>query len=332
MASDLSVRRLSWLLPTVGLLLAWVWLGSLDRYLSARYHLSLEAALPQAVAQRLLALSRWLEARGHDQATPAFRLAWPPPASEPSTKAKSQAPKVPAPLAWEALPEALPAGDFLPSLALQKLAPGPQRILFAGDSMMQGVAPLVMRQWSQRYPDWQMRDLSRQSTGLTVKRYFDWPAKIIEEMDNQDLTLVVIFMGPNDPWDMVIDGQRHVFPSLGWAQQYALRVDEILAAAAQRRVRVVWLGLPSMREGRVKNGAVLINQVLHARLKAWGADYLATEPWVGVLSEPFQKFKSDDKGQTLNLRADDGVHLTPTGLRLIQQALQSHVEQAVVQP
>jgi hypothetical protein len=332
MAAELSVRQLRWMLPVVGLLVAWVWLGSLDRYLSARYHLSLESALPAPVAQRLFAASHWLDAHVRGKEVHAFRVIWPTPALEPHHKISARGPAVPPPLQWEALPEALPAGDFLPSLAQQKLPLGPQRVLFAGDSMMQGVAPQVMRQWSQQYPDWQMQDLSRQSTGLTVKRYFDWPAKIIEEMDAQNLTLVVIFMGPNDPWDMVIDGQRHVFPSLGWAQQYALRVDEILAAAAQRHVRVVWLGLPSMREGRVKDGASLINQVVHTRVKAWGADYLATEPLIGLLSTPFRKFKPDQNGQTMNLRADDGVHLTPTGLRLIQQALQNHIDQAVVQP
>lgn len=332
MASELSVRQLRWMLPVAGLLVAFVWLGSLDRYLSARYHLSLESALPAPFAQRLFAVSHWLDAHVRGEEAPAFRLVWPAPEPDSAHKSKAHGPVVPPPLQWEALPEALPAGEYLPSLAQQKLAPGPQRILFAGDSMMQGVAPLVMRQWAKQYPDWQMQDLSRQSTGLTVKRYFDWPAKIIEEMDAQNLTMVVVFMGPNDPWDMVIDGQRHVFPSLGWAQQYALRVDEILAAAAQRHVRVVWLGLPSMREGRVKDGAILINQVLHSRVKAWGADYLSTEALIGVLSAPFQKFKPDEKGQTINLRADDGVHLTPTGLRLIQQALQNHIDQAVVQP
>jgi len=319
------------MLTAVGLLVAWVWMGSLDRYLSARYHLSLEAALPTVAAERVFALSHWLDVHVREARRPAFRLAWPAPES-PVAEPVQKEPVLPEPPKWAALPDALPAGTYLQSVVQQKLAPGPQRILFAGDSMMQGVAPLVMRQWAVQHPDWQMQDLSRQSTGLTVKRYFDWPAKIVEEMDAQSLTLVVVFMGPNDPWDMVVEGQRHVFPSSGWAYHYALRVDEILAAAAQRGVRVIWLGLPAMREGRLKEGAALINQVVHARVKTWGADYLATEPLIGVLSEPFKKFKLDEKGQSVNLRADDGVHLTPAGLRKIQQALQSHVEQAQVTP
>jgi hypothetical protein len=321
------------MLPVVGLLVALIWLGSLDRYLSARYHLSLETALPVAAVEPVFALSQWLDLHVREVRRPAFRVAWPTSDNAPQTlEIHPKYAALPKPPEWEALPDALAQGQYVRALVHHKLVPGPQRVLFAGDSMMQGVAPLVMRQWSQQHPDWLMRDLSRQSTGLTVKRYFDWPAKIIEEMDAQSLTLVVVFMGPNDPWDMVVDGQRHVFPSSGWAYHYALRVDEILAAAAQRHVRVVWLGLPSMREGRLKDGAALINQIVHARVKAWGADYLPTEPLIGLLSEPFKKYALDDSGQAVNLRAEDGVHLTPAGLRRIQQALQSHVDQAQVQP
>jgi hypothetical protein len=326
MSSELSARRLIWMLPLVGGLVSLAWLGSLDRYLAARYHWSLEAALSERAAEFLFAPSHGLDAHVRWNMQPAFRLAWPVTEPEESTPEPAALPQPPQ---WAALPDALPAGEFLNTLGQQKLTSGPQRILFAGDSMMQGVAPLVMRELSQQHPDWQMRDLSRQSTGLTVRRYFDWPTKIIDEMDAQSLSLVVVFMGPNDPWDMVVDGQRHVFPSSGWAYHYALRVDEILSAAAQRQVRVIWLGLPSMREGRVKEGAALINQVVHARVKSWGADYLATEPLIGVLSEPFRKFKTDENGQPVNLRADDGVHLTPTGLRRIQQALLGHIEKAV---
>jgi uncharacterized protein len=327
MRHRLSVRQLVWLLPLVACVVGMGWLTSLERYLGVRYHISLEAALPAAVSEWVFAPSRWLDERVRSGgARPLFRLAWPsatdwleptsPPARIP------QAPQL------QALPEPLPPGQFLATLAQQKLAPGPQRILLAGDSMMQGIAPLLMRDLSRLHPDWVVHDLSRQSTGLTVRRYFDWPARIVDEMDAKSLNLVVIFLGPNDPWDMRVDGQRHVFPSPGWALNYARRVDEVVAAAVQRKVRVIWLGLPTMPEGRIKSGAILQNHIFHERALNWGTDYLATEPLVGILSEPFRKFIQTAGGQTVNLRAEDGVHLTPSGLRLIHQALLAHIQNA----
>ncbi len=330
MSDRLSERQLSWMLPLMGLIVCVCWLTSLERYLGGRYHLSLESALPEALADVVFGPSRWLDAHVRQGASkPLFRLAWPTATgwSEPAQAVPVD--KSPQPPRLEPLPEPLAAGAFLPSLQQQKLLPGPQRILFAGDSMMQGVAPLVMRALSAQHPDWEMLDLSRQSTGLTVRKYFDWPARIQEEMDARNLTLVVVFLGPNDPADMLVDGQRHGFPSPGWALNYALRVDEILAAAAQRQVRVIWLGLPAMREGRIRDGAMLQNRIFHARAQSWGMDYLATEPLIGKLSEPFQKFVIDETGRPLNLRAEDGIHMTPSGLNRIKRLVVEHIEQAV---
>ncbi len=328
MRRHLSARQLSWLLPGVALLVCVAWLTSLEKYLGVRYHFSLEAALPTAVSEALFAPSRWLDERVRSGgARPLFRLNWPSSATV-QEGAPALPSRTPEPPIMQRLPEPLPPGEFLVTLAQQKLAPGPQRILLAGDSMMQGIAPFFMRDIKRLHPDWQVHDLSRPSTGLTVRRYFDWPARMADEMDAQSLTLVVIFLGPNDPWDMLVDGQRHLFPSSGWAFNYALRVDEILAAAVQRQVRVIWVGLPAMQEGRIRDGAALQNHIFHARAIQWGTDYLATEPLIGVLSAPFQKFKIKADGQRMNLRADDGIHLTPSGLRLINQGLLAHIEQA----
>ena len=316
-----------------GLLLCGLWLSSLDRYLTARYHWSLESALESALPADWLPillspsqrLRDWTATeQDEDDAGPAQASAAAPVPVKRAGPVLRPSWRVPSP------PQALPLQEAIgpgwPSLRQQRLNPGPQRILFAGDSMMQGVAPLVSRELSKRYPDWFLLDLSRQSTGLTVRRYFDWPTRIIEEMDAKQLSLVVIFLGPNDPWDLVVDGRRHVFPSPEWAQQYALRVDEILSAARSRGVKVIWVGLPAMREGRVQQGAVVQNQIFYSRAKAWGTDYLATEPLIGVLSEPFQKFMLDEAGQAVNLRAGDGIHFAPAGLRRIQQALLNHIE------
>lgn len=314
-------------MPGIALLVCLSWLTSLEKYLGVRYHFSLEAAMPPAVAQVLFAPSRWLDERIRSGgARPLFRLNWPSSTGVQEDPAPIN--RTPEPPQLQSLPEPLPPGQFLATLSQQKLAPGVQRILLAGDSMMQGIAPLFMREITRLHPDWEVHDLSRQSTGLTVRRYFDWPTRMMDEMDAKSLTLLVVFLGPNDPWDMLVEGQRHLFPSPGWALNYALRVDEVLAAAVERQVRVIWVGLPSMQDGRIRDGAVLQNHIFHARATQWRTDYLATEPLIGLLSEPFQKFKNKEDGQRVNLRANDGIHLTPSGLRLINQALLAHIEQA----
>ena len=314
-------RSLSLLLCMAGLLLALLWLGSLDRYLAARYHWNLETLSASPVG--LLSRLRERLQDELDGQLPAGLVG-----SLSMGKGRWKAP--PAPTPWRELPAPPAAGEYLRDLRQLKLRPGPQRILFAGDSLMQGVAPLVMRELARQHPDWEMSDLSRQSTGLTVRRHFDWPQRIAQEIEARQLTLVVVFLGPNDPWDLVVEGQRERFPSTGWAWRYAQRVDEIQAAAARRQVRVLWLGLPSMPEGRLREGALIQNRVFHERAKAWRSDYLATEPLVGLLSEPPRRHGRDAQGQPVALRAEDGIHFTPTALRRIRDALLAHIEQARV--
>lgn len=316
-----SHRHLAVLLLAVGLGNGLLWLDSLDRYLGARYHLSVVGEwLPAPLAWPSQALQAWMQpARRGTVAT----------ASSPVSAAASVASAPAARPTMPPIPDPMPPGEFVPSVQQQQLPPGPQRILFAGDSMMQGVAPLVIRELSRQHPDWQLRDESRQSTGLTVKRYFDWPGRIIEAMDEQQLTLVVVFLGPNDPWDIHEPGRHLIFPSPEWQERYASRVDEILLAAKARGVRVLWIGLPTMREGRVHNGAVVQNRIFYQRAWQHGTDYLSTEALVGPLSAPFQKHQPQANGSPVLLRADDGIHFAPAGLQRVKQAVLEHLARSL---
>lgn len=321
MKVSFSVRQFGWMLWVVGVLNAVLWLDALDNYLEARFEWSLSSHLPadwfEPSRRMAIAVNKLTSHIGrHD------------PDATGLAQAQPELPAKPAPRAMALTVEALPAGAFWPSLAVQQLAPGTQRILFAGDSMMQGVAPLVIRDLSLKHPDWQMTDLSKQSTGLTSRKYFDWPRTIQQEIQTRNLTLVIVFLGPNDPRDMYLPDKRVSFGKPEWLENYAARVDEILGYAVQNQVRVIWLGLPAMRDEPLRRGAVVSNHVFYDRAQAFGTDYLSTEPLIGLVSLPFKKSMPDDHGRPLSLRGEDGTHFTPAGLHKIKQALVAHIEKA----
>jgi len=195
------------------------------------------------------------------------------------------------------------------------------KVLFAGDSMMQGVAPLVINQLRKENPKGVFVDLSAQSTGLTVRRYFDWPTKIKDETLNRGFELVAIFLGPNDPWDIYEGAKRYAFGTPEWEDRYRDRVIEVMQFAQDKKVHVIWIGLPNMKEDRVKRGAVVQNKIFKEQASLFNFDYLSTEDFLGGLDEPFKKFMDEPgKGQVM-LRADDGIHFTQAGLRLISARL-----------
>jgi hypothetical protein len=152
---------------------------------------------------------------------------------------------------------------------------------------------------------------------------------IQQAIDTRGVTVVVIFLGPNDPRDMYLPTHRVSFGQPEWLENYAARVDEILAHAVQKQVRVIWVGLPSMRDDLLQRGAAVSNQVFHDRAQAFGTDYLSTEPLMGMVSLPFRKYLRELNGQQVNLRSEDGTHFTATGLHKIKQALVTHIEKAL---
>jgi hypothetical protein len=71
----------------------------------------------------------------------------------------------------------------------------------------------------------------------------------------------------------------------------------------------------------VKRGAVVQNKIFKEQASLFNFDYLSTEDFLGGLDEPFKKFMDEPgKGQVM-LRADDGIHFTQAGLRLISARL-----------
>lgn len=294
-----------------------VWLDSLDQYLAARYHLALSAQLPEALFQPSrqikLALSEW-DSSGP---SPAF-AAHPPPIVakspvEPQAEATAEADRAPA----APTPEAPPTPTSTPTAPL----PAEPRILFAGDSMMQGVAPLAIAELRHQFPKGRYLDLSKQSTGLTVRRYFDWPTRIKDEIVKQKLNLVVIFLGPNDPWDIYDGAQRHVFPGEAWQAKYRERVAEVLQFAQAHQTRIIWIGLPSMRNERVRQGALLQNWIFYEETHKYGFIYLPTDDLLGSPEQPFKKFIDDPVRGQITVRSEDGIHFKPEGLDLIKQRL-----------
>ena len=60
------------------------------------------------------------------------------------------------------------------------LAPG-NKVLFAGDSMLQGVAPHLQKTLKSQHQIDSL-NLSKQSTGLAYPKFFDWPATIEQHL------------------------------------------------------------------------------------------------------------------------------------------------------
>ena len=202
------------------------------------------------------------------------------------------------------------------------------KVFFAGDSMMEGVAPHVQRWLSSQYGIDSL-NLSRQSTGLSYPSFFDWPATIEKTLrEDQKIRLLVVFLGPNDPWDFPNPepGTRGYlkFQSPEWEQVYRQRIERIVTAAKAADVQIIWLGVPIMKSSRL-NAQMRYLDSLFASELAGKTIWLPTDKIMGGEDGQYRDSISIN-GQTVRLRSKDGIHFTVKGQQLLAEQIAGRID------
>ncbi|CDG88611.1 DUF459 domain-containing protein [Xenorhabdus bovienii] len=196
------------------------------------------------------------------------------------------------------------------------------QVLFAGDSMMQGVAPHLKRRLYQEHGIASI-NLSKQSTGLAYPGFFDWPKTIGDTLrKNPDIKLVVVFLGPNDPWDMPTKrgGAYLKFASEDWENLYRQRIETILNDAHQHKVDVIWVGPPNMRQKKLSGGMAYLNKLYQAEVAKMGEIYVSVNDMFKYRSENYSDYIGDGSS-TIKLRSGDGIHFSLNGQQTIANAI-----------
>jgi len=199
------------------------------------------------------------------------------------------------------------------------------KVLFCGDSLMQGLAPIVaMRLKNKKI---QFKDLSKQSTGLAYPHFFDWPKTIRAEIDAGNVTVLMIFLGANDAWDVYQDGSLFRFSSPGWKEVYGQRVENIIDMAEKAHVKVIWVKLPPMDDKRLANRVPILNGVID-EVGAKHPDVLLLSAGDALTDDgtTFTRYKKNKTGILELMRANDGIHLSPSGNRLLSDLVWSHID------
>lgn len=250
---------------------------------------------------------------------PASPVAGAEPEPEPETIV--QAAPVQAPVA---APEP-PAPVKITPLTIANLNPSDE-VFFVGDSLMQGVAPHLANTLLKRYKINSI-NLSKQSTGLAYPGFFNWPLTVEQTLlANHNIRLIVVFLGPNDPWDMpVAKGKPFLhFHSAGWEASYRQRVERIYDLARAHNVQVIWVGPPNMRKDKLSTAMAYLRELYKSEAEHYGQLYLSANDVLGYHDETsFSPYLESADGKKVKTRVDDGIHFTTTGQKLIAERVMS---------
>jgi len=110
-----------------------------------------------------------------------------------------------------------------------------------------------------------------------------------------------------------VQGASYEFHADKWADLYAKRVDEMIAALKTKGVPVLWVGLPAIRGTRSTSDMSYLDEIYRARAEK--ASIIYVDIWDGFVDEygRYAVQGPDFEGQTRRLRTSDGVYFTKPG-------------------
>ena len=186
-------------------------------------------------------------------------------------------------------------------------------VLAMGDSMMRTVARVMRR-------DMRRHGINVESSvtigsGLARLDLFDWHAEAESAMRQHKASTVIVMMGANDNQPMRTGAGVVPFNTPAWEMEYGRRIgqfmDVLLAGGAQR---IIWLGLPCMREADLNEDVTRMTRIASQQAEARPAvTYFPTKPIFCPGDGSYSSYITLPNGMPLEVRAEDGIHLSRQG-------------------
>ncbi len=200
----------------------------------------------------------------------------------------------------------------------------PSKVFMAGDSLMQGIAPHLLRTLKTQYGI-EGVDLSKQSTGLSYPSAFNWPETISRTiLKDPGIRLLVIMLGPNDPWDMpdpAIKGGKFLrFKTPEWETVYRQRIAGIIQSNAVHGVSTLWIGAPGMKSSKLDGQMIWLMQIVQDEVEKQGAVFVDTRHLLPGDNAGYSDSIIVD-GKSTKMRSGDGVHFSVAGQKYLAQRI-----------
>jgi hypothetical protein len=164
------------------------------------------------------------------------------------------------------------------------------------------------------------------ASGLTRPDYFDWPRELRADIAAGDPEVLVAVFGVNDGQGIVLPDGTPVseVDDPRWSAEYRRRVAELMDDLRADDRLVLWVLLPPMQDADYAARMAVVTQAVAAEA--------ASRPWVvtvdaaGSLADASGAFAGslpDAAGAPVDVRLDDGIHLTEAGAaRLASQVME----------
>lgn len=195
-----------------------------------------------------------------------------------------------------------------------------------GDSLGQLLADGLDEAYADR-PEIRILHKGKESSGLVRDDFYDWPKAARELVaGGEKIDVAVIMIGSNDR-QAIHEGTETFEPfSPRWRERYAARVDAIRAIFRDKKIPLVWVGLPVMKSEHFSADMAQLNEIYRQSAATDGAPFI--DVWEAFADEKnqYQAFGPDINGRIVKLRSGDGVHFTDVGARKVAHFVESEIK------
>ena len=146
---------------------------------------------------------------------------------------------------------------------------------------------------------------TKPSSGLVKRSFYNWNAQVAR-IAAGNIQIAIVMIGGNDRQPF----GGHARFSKAWLAAYRARVDQFNQSLKRRIGRVIWVGLPSVRSGRMSRDYRKLNAIYAASAAANGVQYIDIYSWT-----------SANKG----LLKADGLHFTSRGVAALARRVGARV-------
>jgi len=182
----------------------------------------------------------------------------------------------------------------------------PVHIAVLGDSLGEGLwASLYRQYWRKRSV--KVFNLAKASTGFNAHPY---EQDLLALAERHKIDLLIVQTGANDRQRVLaLDGvEIGYFGTERWYRFYGQRLAHFLAVAQQRKIPVLWVGMPIMRDARFDDGMRVISRMHQGYAERHGALFLDIAEFTADEEGAYAEFLVQPGGRKRRLRHEDGVH------------------------
>jgi uncharacterized protein len=207
----------------------------------------------------------------------------------------------------------------------------PLRVYIGGDSIIRDAGDAFLNIASDS-PLFETTLHYENATGLTRPDFYDWPAAFREDMETHRPEVAFILFGGNDSQGIPgPNGEAFEGPNdPRWREEYARRVGGVMDVLRADDRIVYWIALPPMRDQGFDGRAEIMNQIYReaAASRPW-MTYLDLHPLFGDERGEYVERKGDRSGELVDLRQEDGVHLSQPGAGLLAREMLDLIDEEI---